>query len=109
LVITGCSGTPTTTVIARDEITSVLLVGNLVGGAVVFNNGFQKTILKADLQDKLVTNLSTIRNSEYQNLDKVLFRVEPGELTVSFTSPNGKKTNRNIFITPGITNELRLD
>ena len=108
LVLVGCSGTPTTTTLARDETTSILLVGHLVGGVVEFGNGFKKTIKEDDLLDPPVS-IITVKDSVYQQLEKALFRVEPGELIVNFVASDGTKKNRRIFAVPGITNEVRLD
>jgi hypothetical protein len=109
LIMTGCSGSPVTTTMAKDEVTSVLLVGKLIGGTVEFDNGFRRTIAENDLQESPLYDQPLVRDTYYQKLDRVLFRVKPGELNLSFTSIDGKKTDRKIFVSPDITNEIRLD
>lgn len=106
--LVGCAGAPRTTVIAKDETTSILLVGDLVGGTVELSNGFRHTISKEDLQ-KSIANISSVKDSPDQKLDRVLLTVDPGEIEVKFMRRDGKLIKRRLFLVPGITNEVRLN
>lgn len=107
-VLTGCAGAPRTTIVGVDEKTSILLVGHLLGGTVMLSNGFSRTIGKDDLQ-KSVTDIYSVKSSPDQLLDHVLLDVNPGDLEIVFTSSGGQQAKRRIFVTPGITNQVRFD
>ena len=106
-MVAGCAGAPRTTVIGTDEVTSILLVGDLLGGTVQLSNGFSRTIGEDDLQ-KSITNIYSVKDSPDQKMDQVLLNVDPGEMELSFTRRDGKVFERRLYVTPGITIEVRL-
>lgn len=106
-MVAGCAGAPRTTVMGTDEVTSILLVGDLLGGTVQLSNGFSRTIGEDDLQ-KSITNIYSVKDSPDQKMDQVLLNVDPGEMELSFTRRDGKVFERRLHVTPGITNEVRL-
>ena len=106
-MVAGCAGAPRTTVIGTDEVTSILLVGDLLGGTVQLSNGFSRTIGEDDLR-KSITNIYSVKDSPDQKMDQVLLNVDPGEMELSFTRRDGKVFERRLYVTPGITIEVRL-
>ena len=106
-MLAGCAGAPRTTVVGTDEVTSILLIGDLLGGTVNLSNGFSHTIVEDDLQ-KSVSNIYSVKNAPDENLQRVLLNVDPGELEINFTRRDGKRTEKRLFVSPGITNEVRL-
>lgn len=106
-MVAGCAGAPRTTVMGTDEVTSILLVGDLLGGTVQLSNGFSRTIGEDDLQ-KSITSMHTVKDSPDQKMDQVLLNVDPGEMELSFTRRDGKVFDRRLYVSPGITNEVRL-
>lgn len=107
-LIAACAGAPRTTVLGVDEQSSILLVGQLIGGTVQLSNGFTRTIGKDDLQ-KSVTDIYSVKDAPDQRLDRVLLSVDPGELEVVFTNSDGRQSKRHIYVTPGTTSQVRLD
>lgn len=105
--VAGCAAAPRITVMGTDEVTSILLVGELLGGTVQLGNGFSRTISEDDLQ-KSITNIYSVKDSPDQKLDRVLLNVDPGEMELSFTRRDGKVFERRIYVSPGITNEVRI-
>lgn len=106
-MVAGCAGAPRTTVMGTDEVTSILLVGDLLGGTVQLSNGFSRTIGEDDLQ-KSITSMHTVKDSPDQKMDQVLLNVDPGEMELSFTRRDGKVFDRRLYVSPGITNKVRL-
>lgn len=106
-MVAGCAGASRTTVIGTDEVTSILLVGDLLGGTVQLSNGFSRTIGEDDLR-KSITNIYSVKDSPDQKMDQVLLNVDPGEMELSFTRRDGKVFERRLYVTPGITIEVRL-
>lgn len=106
-IVAGCAGAPRTMVLATDEKTSILLIGDLLGGTVQLSNGFSRTISKSDLQ-KSISNIFSVKDSSDQKLERVLLNVDPGELVLSFTWRDGKVFKRRVYVSPGITNEVRI-
>lgn len=108
LVLPGCKASPRTTVLAKDEQTALLLVGDLLGGTVELDNGYRLNVTE-DVLQKSITNVGIVKDSPDQLRDRVLLRVDPGEARLRFVAADGKVTERNIFVTPGVTKELRLN
>lgn len=106
-MLAGCAAAPRTTVVGTDEVTSILLIGNLLGGTIELSNGFNHTIGEDDLQ-KSIANIYSVKNTPDENLDRVLLNVDPGEMKISFTQSDGKRIQRRLFVSPGVTNEVRL-
>jgi hypothetical protein len=106
-MLAGCAGAPRTMVVGTDEVTSILLIGDLLGGTVELSNGFSHTIGEDDLQ-KSVSNIYSVKNAPDENMQRVLLKVDSGELEISFTRRDGKRIQRRLFVSPGVTNEVRL-
>ena len=90
-----------------DEATSILIVGDLLGGTIELSNGFRHTVTKDDFQ-KSLSNLYSVKDSPDQKNDRVLLNVDPGELEITFTKSDGTLLKRRLFVSPGVTNEVRL-
>lgn len=108
IVLVGCAGAPRTAVIGTDEVTSIVLVGNLQGGTVELSNGFRHTITKEDLQ-KSISNIYSVKDSPSQKAERVVLNVDPGDLSLTFTRPDGRVLQRRLFVSPGVVNEVRLN
>lgn len=106
-VMAGCAGAPRTSVVGTDEVTSILIIGDLLGGTVELSNGYRHTVNKDDLQ-KSISNIYSVKDSPDQKTDRVLLNVDPGELAISFVRQDGKLIQRRLFVSPGIINEVRL-
>jgi len=107
-ILAGCGGAPRTTVIVSEEVTSILLVGNLLGGTVQLSNGFSRTIVEDDLQ-KSITNIYSVNDSPDQKLQRVTLNVDPGETMLSFERSDGSIFKKRLYVSPGITTEVRIN
>jgi len=109
LLLSSCGSQAVTQSVALDERTALLVVGDsLVGGTIMLGNNFSKTFDKNDLL-RSDAHLFTVRNSVDQNKQRILLRVDEGEINATYVSSNGSVKEQRFFVVKGVIKEWRID